>query len=124
MSTGWENVGMIIAKPKNDKANMLETDAQSRITVWTANHLDSVEISKIGLTSIPCGAANESGTKILHASGPGLTLERRDAVMPQTFNKFFEIWNWLCYIFERQHPASTVVMRRYRCKSNRFEVEP
>ena len=83
MSTGWENVGMIIAKPKNDKANMLETDAQSRITVWTANHLDSVEISKIGLTSIPCGAANESGTKILHASGPGLTLERRDTVMPQ-----------------------------------------
>lgn len=74
---------MLIA-PKNDEAAVVRrVDAWSRVAVWTANHVNSPMISKLGLTHVLDGAADASGKKILHASGPGLTLERRDAVMPQ-----------------------------------------
>lgn len=74
---------MLIVPQNDDAAFVRQIDAQSRVAVWAANHLNSRQISKLGLTHVLDGAADASGKKILHASGPGLTLERSDAVMPQ-----------------------------------------
>ena len=74
---------MPITKNNGDDAFVQGIDAQSQLAIWVINHLNSRQISKLGLTHIGDGAADESGKKILHASGPGLTLECRDAVIPQ-----------------------------------------
>ena len=74
---------MPITKNNGDDAFVQGIDAQSQLAIWVINHLNSRQISKLGLTHIGDGAADASGKKILHASGPGLTLECRDAVIPQ-----------------------------------------
>lgn len=50
-------------------------DARSRLAIWAANHINSPLISKLGLTHIPGGAADASGTKMLRVDGPGLVWE-------------------------------------------------
>ena len=74
---------MLFTKNNGDDAFVPRIDAQSHLAIWVINHLNSRQISKLGLTHIGDGAADASGKKILHASGPGLTLECRDAVIPQ-----------------------------------------
>ena len=74
---------MLIVPKNDDAAFVRQIDAESRVTVWAVNHANSPLISKLGLTHVLGGAVDASGQKILHTTGPGLTLERRDAVMPQ-----------------------------------------
>ena len=74
---------MFVVPKKDDAAVVRQIDAESRVAVWAANHFNSPLISKLGLTHIGDGAADASGKIILHDNGPGLTLERRDAVTPQ-----------------------------------------
>ena len=74
---------MLIKKQEKNEVFVHGVDAVSRVAVWAANHLYSRQISKLGLTHVLDGAVDASVKKILHASGPGLTLERRDTVMPQ-----------------------------------------
>jgi len=67
---------MLIGKSNGGEAFREYVDAQSRLTVWAVNHINSPSISKLGLSHIPGGAVDASGTKMIHASGPGLTLEK------------------------------------------------
>ena len=68
---------MLIGKSNGCDAFRRYVDAQSRLSVWIANHVKSPLISKLGLTHIPGGGAvDASGTKMLYASGPGLVLEK------------------------------------------------
>ena len=73
---------MRIKKQEKNEAFVHGVDAESRVTVWAVNRANSPQISKLGLTHIPGGAADASGMKILHANGPGLTLEKHnDSIM-------------------------------------------
>ena len=67
---------MLIGKSNGGEAFREYVDAQSRLTVWAVNHINSPLISKLGLSHIPGGVVDASGTKMIHASGPGLTLEK------------------------------------------------
>ena len=69
-------------KNNGDAAKMRLFDALSRLAVWVANHADSPQISKLGLTHIPGGAVDASGMTVLHCTGPGLTLEKHSAEVP------------------------------------------
>ena len=73
---------MRITKNNGDAAETRSFDAKSRLAVWVANHADSPQISKLGLTHIPGGAVDASGMTVLHCTGPGLTLEKHSAEVP------------------------------------------
>ena len=67
---------MLITKNNGDDAFRQRIDEMSRVTVWATNRCGSLMISKIGLTHIPGGVVDSSGMNIIHANGPGLTLEK------------------------------------------------
>ena len=63
---------MIIPILKNDAAYVRRVDAESRVAIWLVNHINSHEISKLGLTHIPGGAIDATGLIKLYTSYPGL----------------------------------------------------
>ena len=59
-------------------------DAASRVFIWTINHADSSEISRIGnLTYIPSlqGFSNSYGSILVSTNSLGMTLVRRPAAL-------------------------------------------
>lgn len=72
---------MLITKNNKNDAFVRRVDAESRVTVWAVNRANSPLISKLGLTHVLGGAVDASGQKILHATGPGVTLELHDSSM-------------------------------------------
>lgn len=73
---------MWITKNNGADAFMRRIDAESRVTIWALNHANSPQISKLGLTHVLNGTVDTSGKKVLHANGPGLTLETDTGAEP------------------------------------------
>ena len=72
---------MLIIKTNGDNAFVRRVDAESRVTVWAVNRANSPLISKLGLTHVLGGAADASGMKMLHTTGPGVNMILHDSSM-------------------------------------------